>query len=147
MTALASAPKTAASKAIVAIMKTRPPKDVGICAAFSVSNCGYSAPKASAIAPIASVSAAMVARLSSIMNVETSSSAFVSPVSSRPSTSSGTVPTQYLDHSSARRSSGEERSSHICRPSSDTAGKMNRAAIDASTKPASPRFRNDTRLT
>ena len=81
------------------------------------------------------------------MKEETCSSTFVTPVSSSAITSSGTVPTQYLDHSSARRSSGLERSSHICRPSSDTAGKMNRAAIDASTNPASPRFRNDTRLT
>ena len=39
-TALESVPSTAARRAIVAIMKTRPPKDVGICAAFSVSNCG-----------------------------------------------------------------------------------------------------------
>ncbi len=60
------------------------------------------------------------------------------------STSSGIVPTQYFDHSSARSSSGLERSSHICRPSRLTAGKMNRAAMDASTKPARPRFRNDT---
>ena len=82
-----------------------------------------------------------------IMNGVTSSSALVSPVRISPSTSKGTVPTQYLDHSNARRSSGEERSSHICRPSSETAGKMKRAAIEASTKPASPRFRNDTRFT
>ena len=81
------------------------------------------------------------------MNEETSSNTFVMPVSSSASTSNGTVPTQYFDHSSALRSSGLERSNHICRPSSDTAGKMNRAAIDASTKPARPRFRNDTRLT
>src|SRR5687768_11962830 len=66
-------PRTAASSAIVAIMKTRPPNDVGICAAFSVSNCGYNAPNARAIAPIASVNANIVARLRIIMNGVTSS--------------------------------------------------------------------------
>ncbi len=81
------------------------------------------------------------------MKAGTSSNAFVRPVRIIPSTNSGTVPTQYFDHSSARKSRGEERSSHICRPSSDTAGKMKRAAMDARTKPASPRLRNDTRFT
>ena len=81
------------------------------------------------------------------MNGVTSSSALVSPVRIRPRMSSGSVPTQYLDHSRARKSSGDERSSHICLPSSETAGKMKRAAIEARTKPARPRFRNDTRLT
>ena len=81
------------------------------------------------------------------MNGPTRNSTLVSPVRRSASTSRGTVPTQYLDHSSARRSSGLERSSHICRPSSETAGKMNRAAIEASTKPARPRFKNDTSVT
>src|ERR1051325_1553976 len=134
VTERASDPSTAASSAIVAIMNTKPPNDVGICAAFSVSNCGWSAPNPSAMAPIASVSAAIVAKLRIIMNGPTLSSALVRPVSSMPSTSSGTVPTQYLDQSNALRSSGDERNSHICRPSSDTAGKMKRAAIDGRQK-------------
>src|SRR5689334_23519019 len=76
------------------------------------------------------------------MNGRTSRSTLVRPVRSTASASSGTVPTQYLDHSSVRRSSGLERSNHMWRPSSDTAGKMNRAAMAARTKPAKPRFRN-----
>ena len=43
-TACDSARMTAPSSATVVIMNTSPPNDVGICAAFSVSNCGYSAP-------------------------------------------------------------------------------------------------------
>ncbi len=62
-------------------------------------------------------------------------------------TSSGSVPTQYLLQSIARRSSGLERSSQSCRPSSETEGKMKRAAIAEITKPASPWFRNTTRVT
>ena len=89
----------------------------------------------------------MVSMPTTIMNGRTCSSTLVSPVSSSASTSSGIVPTQYLDQSSARSSSGLERNSHICRPSSDTAGKMNRAAMAASTNPASPRFKNDTSVT
>ena len=81
------------------------------------------------------------------MKGDTSSNTSVSPVRSSASASRGTVPTQYLDHRSARRSSGLERNSHIWRPSSETAGKMKRAAIDASTNPDRPRLRNDTRVT
>src|SRR2546430_4153680 len=94
-------------------MYTSPPNDVGICAAFSVSNCGYSAPKPSASAAIANVRPQMVSMLTTIMNGRTWSSTLVSPVSRSASTSSGTVPTQYLDHSSVCRSSGLERSSHM----------------------------------
>src|SRR5258705_6157622 len=80
----------------------------------------------------------MVARPMTIMKGVTSRSALVRPVRISPSTSNGTVPTQYLDHSNARRSSGEERSSHICRPSSDTAGEMKRGAIQAGTEADGP---------
>src|SRR5438034_7871486 len=52
-TACHSTKITAPSSTIVAIMKIRPPNDVGIWAAFSVSNCGYRAPNPSASAPIA----------------------------------------------------------------------------------------------
>src|SRR5437016_11250475 len=76
----------------------------------------------------------MVTSSITIMNGRTWSSTLVRPVNSNASTRSGIVPTQYLDHSSARRSSGLERSSHMCRPSSDTAGKMKRAAMAASTR-------------
>jgi hypothetical protein len=44
-------------------------------------------------------------------------------------------------------SSGLDRSSHICRPSRETAGKMNRAATAASTKPARPRLRKEITTT
>ena len=57
------------------------------------------------------------------------------------------MPIQYLLQSIARGSSGLERSSHICRPSSEMPGKMNRAATADSTKPASPRFRNEMIVT
>src|SRR5450756_1497392 len=43
--------------------------------------------------------------------------------------------------------SGLERSSQSVRPSSETAGKMKRAAIDARTNPASTRLRNGTTFT
>src|SRR6266853_2423469 len=132
-TACHSTTITAPSSTIVAIMNTSPPKDVGIWAAFSVSNCGYSAPKPSAIAPMASVRPEIAARLTTIMNGGTLSKTFVTPVSTSAKPSNGTVPTQYLDQSRARRSSGLERSSHMWRPSSETAGKMKRAAIEAST--------------
>src|SRR6266566_3878225 len=94
-------------------MKTSPPNDVGIWAAFSVSNCGYRAPKPSASAPIANVSPQMVTSSITIMNGRTWSSTLVKPVRSSARTRSGIVPTQYLDQSSARRSSGLERRSHI----------------------------------
>ena len=55
--------------------------------------------------------------------------------------SSGSVPTQNFDHSSSRIDIGLERSSQSVRPSRLTPGKMNRAAIEASTNPASTRFR------
>src|SRR2546427_12819199 len=101
---------------MVAIMNTRPPNDVGICAAFSVSNCGYSAPNPSAIAEIANVSPQMVTRPTSIMKGRTWSSTFVTPVRSNASASNGIVPTQYLVQSSARRSSGlEGREDEPCR--------------------------------
>ena len=51
--------------------------------------------------------------------------------------SSGIVPTQNFDQSRSRMESGLERSSHIVRPSRLTPGNMKRAAIDASTNPAS----------
>ena len=59
----------------------------------------------------------------------------------------GAVPIQYLLQSMARGSSGLERSSHICRPSSESPGKTNRAATAASTNPASPRLRNEMIVT
>ncbi len=62
-------------------------------------------------------------------------------------TSSGATPIQYLVQSNRRRSSGEDRSSQSVRPSRLTAGNRKRAAMAASTKPASPRFRNETTLT
>ena len=46
---------TTPSRLTLAIMNTSPPKLVGICAAFSVSNCGKSAPKPSASALVARV--------------------------------------------------------------------------------------------
>ena len=61
--------------------------------------------------------------------------------------SSGSVPTQNFAQSSSRIDIGLDRSSHNVRPSRVTPGKMNRAAIDASTNPASTRFRNGTTLT
>ena len=51
--------------------------------------------------------------------------------------SSGIVPTQYFDQKIVRTSTGEDRMSHIMRPSID---------IAATTKPASPRFRKATAL-
>src|SRR3954468_3589866 len=63
------------------------------------------------------------------------------------SSSNGVVPTQNFDHRSSRIDIGLERNSHIVRPSSDTPGKMNRAAIEASTKPANTIFKNGTTFT
>ena len=85
--------------------------------------------------------------LTAIMNGDACSSTLVTPVISSASTSSGTVPVQYLLHISASRSSGLERSSQSCFPSSDTDGNTNRAAMAASTNPASPRFRKTTIVT
>ena len=87
------------------------------------------------------------AELTAIMNAPACSSQLVRTVITSAITSSGTVPVQYLLHSIAPGSSGLERSSHICRPSSETAGKMKRAATAASTKPARPRFRNEITMT
>ena len=86
----------------------------------------------------------MVPTPTAIMNGVALRRTLVRTVMSSATTSSGRVPTQYFDQRSARRSSGELRSSHICRPSRLTAGKMKRAAMDASTKPARPRLRNET---
>ena len=63
------------------------------------------------------------------------------------STSSGSVPTQNFDQSSSRIDIGLDRSSQNVRPSRLTPGKMKRAAIDASTNPASTRFRKGTTFT
>ena len=76
------------------------------------------------------------------MNCVTCSIASVTPMIPTASTSRGSVPIQNLDQSSARIGNGLDLSSHSVRPSTLTAGKMNRAATEASTKPASPRFRN-----
>ena len=54
-TGRASSAMTTPSRHTLAIMYTRPPKLVGICAAFSVSNCGKRVPKQSASALVASV--------------------------------------------------------------------------------------------
>jgi hypothetical protein len=89
----------------------------------------------------------MLARLTAIMNGLTSSIAFVRTVIVTARARSGMVPIQYLLQSIARGSSGLERSSHICRPSSETAGKTKRAATADSTNPASPRLRNETMVT
>ena len=89
----------------------------------------------------------MVPTLTAIMNTPDWSSQFVSTVMTKASTSSGTVPVQYLLHSIAPGSSGLERSSHIWRPSSEIAGKMKRAATAASTNPARPRLRNAITIT
>jgi hypothetical protein len=58
----------------------------------------------------------------------------------------GIVPTQYLARNRVRMSRGEERRSHIILPSSDIPGKTKRAAMAATTKPASPRFRKEATL-
>ena len=128
---------------MVVIMNTNPPKDVGIWAAFSVSNCGYSAPNPSASAAIANVSRMIVTTLTDIMKGVACSRMFVKIVMVNATTSSGMVPIQYFDHNKARKSSGLDRRSHICLPSSEIDGKMKRAAIEASTNPARPRFKNE----
>ena len=117
-------------------MNTSPPNDVGICAAFSVSNCGNSVPKPSASRASANVISVIVITDTANMNVahlqQRVRSRRRSPSAS---TSSGSVPTQNFAHSSSRIGIGLDRSSHSVRPSRLTPGKMNRAAIDASTKP------------
>ena len=60
--------------------------------------------------------------------------------------SRGSVPTQNFAHKRSRMDIGLDCSSHIVRPSRLTPGKMNRAAIDASTNLASTRFRKGTAL-
>ena len=85
--------------------------------------------------------------LSSIMNGGACRIRLVVTPMVRASASSGSVPTQYLLQSMARRSSGLERRSQSWRPSRETEGKMKRAAIAESTKPASPWLRNTTRVT
>ena len=62
------------------------------------------------------------------------------------STNKGSVPTQNLDQRRSRTDIGLDRNNQRVRPSRLTPGKMNRAAIEASTKPASTRFRNGTTL-
>ena len=88
----------------------------------------------------------IVTVVSTRMNGDASSTMFVPTMSGTATSRSGTVPTQYFDQKIVRTSRGEERISHIIRPSIDIAGKTKRAAIAATTKPASPRFRNDTAL-
>ena len=133
-----------ANKLRLLIMYTRPPKLVGIWAAFSVPNWGYSAPKDNAMALAARVYSTIVPTATAIMNSLACNSQLVKTVMMSASTNSGTVPIQYLLQSIALGSSGLERSSHIWRPSSEILGKMKRAATAASTNPASPRFRNET---
>ena len=136
-----------ANSRIALIMNTRPPKLVGIWAAFSVSNCGNNTPNDRASEPAAIVKHAIVITLKNIMNGEARRISLVTTVIVTATIRSGAVPTQYLLHSIARRSSGLDLSSHNCRPSSDTDGKMNRAAIAARTNPASPWFRKTTSVT
>ena len=71
---------------------------------------------------------------------------FVTTISGRATSRSGSVPTQYLTQKSDLTSSGDERISHIIRPSRDIAGNTKRAAIAATTNPARPRLRKETRL-
>ncbi len=80
------------------------------------------------------------------MKGDASRTRFVPTISGRATRSSGIVPTQYFDQKIVRTSTGEERRSHIMRPSIDIAGKTKRAAIAATTKPASPRLRKETTL-
>ena len=89
----------------------------------------------------------MVKTVTAVMNSEAWRMLAVTIVMISAMASSGSVPIQYLLQSMARRSSGLDFSSQSCRPSSDTDGKTNRAAIAASTKPASPWFRNITIVT
>ena len=58
------------------------------------------------------------------------------------SVSSGNAPTQNFAHNTSPIAIGLERSNHQVRPSRLMLGKTKRAAIDASTKPASARFKN-----
>ena len=82
------------------------------------------------------------------MNGLTLSSELVSTVMTNASTSSGHgARSSTCSRASRVGSSGLERSSHICRPSSETPGKMNRAATAASTNPARPRLRNEMMVT
>ncbi len=85
---------------IASIMYSRPPNDVGICAAFSVSYCGKRAPIPSAIPASAKVRSVTVKIEITIMNALTWSSTFVTPTIASARKSSGSVPTQNLAHSS-----------------------------------------------
>ena len=95
---------------------------------------------------IANVIIVMVKIDTAIMNPLTWSSTSVANTRPSASASSGIVPTQNLDQSSGRISSGLDRSSQSVRPSRLIPGKMNRAAIEARTNPARMRFTNGITL-
>src|SRR3954462_13744596 len=99
-TGRASATITRPISATEAIISTSPPNDVGICAAFSVLNFGKSAPNPSARPAIAKVIIVIVKIDTAIMNPLTWSSTSVANTNPTASASSGSVPTQNLDHSS-----------------------------------------------
>src|SRR5574341_1042269 len=126
---------TSASSATVVIMNTRPPNDVGICAAFSVSNCGYKAPNPRAMALIANVSRTMVPMPTPIMKGDALSSTLVKMVITNARMRSGTVPVQYLDHNSARRSSGLDRAGGV---DADSSGGGDRVPEPRGRRPVAP---------
>ncbi len=95
---------------------------------------------------IAKVAATIVTVERTKTNGLTSRIRFVATMRGTASATRGRVPTQYFDQKRVRTSMGEERSSHIIRPSRDMAGKTKRAAMAATTKPARPRLRNETTL-
>src|SRR5215470_1473760 len=67
-------------------------------------------------------------------------------VSTSVSTSTGTRPVQNFDHRKSRSDTGDVRMIQNAAPSDDTAGKTNRTATVAMTKPAIPRLTNAYRF-
>src|SRR5581483_5853081 len=123
-----------------------PPNEVGIWAAFSVSNCGKIVPKQSASAEIANVSNVIVKTDTPKMKSFTCSIVSVTTTINNARINNGVVPTQNLAQSRSPMSSGLARSSHHVRPSKLTPGKMNRPATDAITNPATSRLQNGMTL-
>jgi hypothetical protein len=79
------------------------------------------------------------------MKGDASSTRLVTTMSGTAMRSRGRVPTQYFTQKSPARPGGRAQEPRIL-PSRRHRGKTKRAAIAATTKPASPRFRNETTL-
>src|SRR3954470_13071776 len=105
-------------------MNIIPPNDVGIWAAFSVSNCGNSVPKPSAMPHSAIVIIEIVMTDTANMKSLTWSIQSVTNTIPNASTSNGVVPTQNFAQRSCRTGIGLDRNSQSVRPSSETLGKM-----------------------